>query len=67
MVVSKYIHGDFDVHDAITWATEHCPSFLTYKLVELGWEEKTERNCWFRIDVHFRDEKDAMFFSLKWL
>jgi hypothetical protein len=31
-------------------------------MIELGWEEKEERGCWFRFDVYFTDEKDAMFY-----
>lgn len=66
VVISKYIHDDFDSDAAVEWAIKNCPSFDRYMLVELGWEEKQERDCWFRFDVYFNDDKDATFYSLKW-
>lgn len=67
VVISKYIHDDFDSDKAIDWAISNCPSFEKYMLVELDWEEKQSMDCWFRFDVYFKDEKDAVFYSLKWI
>ena len=66
LIVSKYIYDDFNTDEAVEWATENCPSFEKFMMIELGWEEKEERGCWFRFDVYFTDEKDAMFYSLRW-
>lgn len=67
IIISKYIHGDFNVDLPAEWAEQNCPSFQKYMLVELDWEEKQDRNCWFRLDVYFTDEKDAMIYSLRWV
>lgn len=66
IVVSKYIHGDFDTDEVVDWAIKNCPSFVQYKIVELGWEEKQERDCWFRFEISFESEKDVMFYKLRW-
>jgi hypothetical protein len=66
-IVNIHIHGDFDIDIPIEWAEENCRSFLKYVLVELGWEERLERHCWFRLDVYFTDEADAMLFTLRWV
>lgn len=67
MIVGKYIYGDFNTDEVVDWAIKHCPSFEKYMMVELDWEDKQERDCWFRFDVYFTDEKDAVLFSLRWL
>lgn len=66
LIVSKYIYEDFDTDKAVEWAIENCPSFQKYMIIELSWEEKEELDCWFKFDVYFGDEKDAMFYSLRW-
>jgi hypothetical protein len=66
IIVSKYIYGDLDVDVPAEWAETNCPSFEKYMLVELDFEEREERGCWFRLDVYFTEEKDAMFYSLRW-
>ena len=66
IIVSKYIYDDFNTDEAVEWAVENCPSFEKFMMIELSWEEKEERDCWFRFDVYFTDEKDAMFYSLRW-
>lgn len=66
MIVSIYIYGDFDTDEAVDWAIKNCPSFDHFKVIELSWEEKKELDCWFRFDVMFNDEKDAMLFELRW-
>jgi hypothetical protein len=65
-LISKYIYEDFDSDAAVEWAIKNCPSFEKYMMVELDWEEKQEKDCWFRFDVYFTDDKDATFYSLKW-
>ena len=66
LIVSIYIYGDFDTDYAVNWAIENCPSFENFQIMELSWEEKQERNCWFRFDVKFNNEQDAMLFKLRW-
>lgn len=61
-----YIHGDFSTDDAIDWAVANCPSFEKYIVHELEWEEKERLDCWFRFDVYFTDERDALLFAMKW-
>lgn len=67
LIASKYIYDDFNTDEAVEWAIQNCPSFVKYMMVELDWEEKQERDCWFRFDVYFTDEKDVMFYTLRWL
>jgi hypothetical protein len=66
MMVSIDITGDFNSDEALEWVMANCPSFEKYKVVELGWEEKMEKNCWFEFHVYFTDERDATLFALKW-
>jgi len=67
VIVSKYIYGDYNSDEAVEWAINNCPSFEKFMIVELEWEEKQERDCWFRLDVYFTDERDATFYSLRWI
>jgi len=67
VIVSIYITGDFDSDAAVDWAIKNCPSFEKYILIELDWEEKQERDCWFRFDMYLKDPKDATAYSLRWL
>lgn len=67
IIVSKYIEDDTNFDDPIEWVVRNCVSFEKYMLVELEFEERQERNCWFRFDVYFNDEKDAMMYTLRWL
>ncbi len=46
------------VWTALDWAKKHCPSYITNKAMDTG--------LW-QIEYFFGDEKDAVFFSLKWL
>lgn len=67
IIISKYIRDDTDIDDLVIWAEDNCTSFEKYMLVELDWEEKQELSCWFRLDVYFGDDKDAMMYSLRWV
>ena len=66
VIVSKYIYNDFNTDEAVEWAVENCPSFEKYMMVELEFEERQQRDCWFRFDIYFADERDALFYSMKW-
>jgi hypothetical protein len=66
IMVSIDIRADFDSDEAVDWAMANCPSFDKYKIVELRWDEKMEKDCWFEFHVYFNDERDATLFALKW-
>lgn len=67
IIVSKYINEDTSFDDLIEWTVKNCVSFEKYMLIELDWEERQERDCWFRFDMYFNDEKDVMIYTLRWL
>ncbi len=53
---------------ALDWAKQHCPSYVTHasgpdrtKKVPGGWVNDAS------IVYYFNDERDAVFFSLRWL
>jgi hypothetical protein len=66
IIISKYIETDTSFDDLIEWVIQNCSSFEKYMLVELDWEERVDRGCWFRFDVYFNDERDAMLYTLRW-
>jgi hypothetical protein len=67
VTVDIYIQGDFDIDEVIDWTFNNCSSFKNYKLVELDWKEKEERDCWFKLELTFDDGKDATIFNLRWI
>lgn len=42
----------------LTWAKEHCPSYITNDVHQDGYN---------KIDYFFSDEQDAFKFALRWL
>ena len=44
---------------ALRWAVKYCPSYITNVLPSVD-------NIDHGIDYYFSEEKDAMFFALKW-
>lgn len=47
---------------ALTWAEEHCPSYITNDIHMDGYNTYDDT----KIDYHFSDEKDAIMFILRW-
>jgi hypothetical protein len=48
----------YPFREALDWAKENCPSYITNDLHQDGYNDK--------IDYHFGDEKDALIFALRW-
>jgi hypothetical protein len=48
--------------EALDWAKEHCPSYITNDLHQDGYNTYG----YDKIDYHFSDEKDAVMFALRW-
>ena len=44
---------------ALEWAKKHCPSYITNT-------SPVSHQRWREIDYFFGDEKDAVFFKLRW-
>ena len=51
------------VWEAMTWAKEHCSSYITNDM------HQNENKSWdhTKIDFFFSDEQDAVMFTLRWL
>ena len=47
----------------VAWAVENCPSYFTKKLVVPDVMLDIHE---YRTEYFFRDERDAMYFSLRW-
>jgi len=47
---------------ALYWAKKHCPSYVTSDIHQIGYNSYVEN----KIDYFFHDEKDAVFFTLRW-
>jgi len=53
----------YDVYwEALTWAKEHCPSYITNDTHMDGYNTYDDT----KIGYHFSDEKDAIMFILRW-
>jgi hypothetical protein len=50
------------VWEAMTWAKENCPSYITNDMHQDGYN--TYDNT--KIDFFFGDEKEALMFMLRW-
>lgn len=50
------------VWEAMTWAKEKCPSYITNDMHQDGYNTYDHT----KIDFFFSDEKDALLFALKW-
>lgn len=55
-----------DNRQAIQYAAMSLPSFLHFKIKEMGVNSKLQDNIWFKITVLFTKEADAVWFRLKW-
>lgn len=47
---------------ALDWAKKHCPSYITNDMHQDGYNTYDHT----RIDYFFSDEKDAVWFALRW-
>ena len=66
MKVSINTPAGFDVDGVVNWAIENCPSFDVYRIIELEWDAKQELDCWFCLEIEFKDPADAVLFSLRY-
>ena len=65
---AKFKHLPYDdAHDALNdageWAKEHCKSFVSCGIVEMS--DVDSAACDWMAEYQFDDEKDAMWFKLK--
>jgi len=67
VVTTVYLEPGSDFDGMIDWAVDNCSSFVGYKMLELDYEEKAERDCWFKLEIEFTESRDQLLFELKWL
>ena len=65
IVTLKYDSSGLKSGEVLTWAKEHCTSYITCALSEKNSSYYLDSNI--GIDYFFGDEKDAALFSLRWL
>jgi hypothetical protein len=53
---------------ALAWAKEHCPSYITNDVHPNGHHKSYHRGGYldYEIDYFFSDERDAVLFLLRW-
>jgi hypothetical protein len=66
-ITTVYLEPGSDFDGMIDWAVDNCESFVGYKMLELDYEEKVERDCWFKLEIEFTESRDQLLFELKWL
>ena len=66
-ITTVYLAAGSDFDGMIDWAVDNCSSFVGYKMLELDYEEKAARDCWFKLEIEFRETRDQLLFELKWL
>jgi len=66
-VSTVYLEAGCDFDGMIDWAVENCSSFTGYKMLELDFEEKFIRDCWFKLEIEFGQPQDQTLFELRWL
>jgi len=54
------------VWQALDWAKENCPSYITNAMAHHGKMKSVHGGC-DSISYYFGEEKDAVFFALRWL
>lgn len=65
-VTTVYLAAGSDFDGMIDWAVDNCASFTGYKMLELNYEEKAQRDCWFKLEIEFGQPRDQTMFELKW-
>ena len=67
VVPTVYLEAGMDIDGMIDWAIDNCVSFVGYRMLELDYEEKVERDCWFKLEIEFREPQDQLLFELRWI
>jgi hypothetical protein len=67
VVTTVYLEAGMDIDGMIDWAIDNCVSFVGYRMLELDYEEKVERDCWFKLEIEFREPQDQLLFELRWI
>lgn len=65
-ITTVYLEAGADFDGMIDWAVDNCASFVGYRMLELDYEEKAEKDCWFKLEIEFGDAQDHLLFELKW-
>ena len=65
-ITTVYLAAGSDFDGMIDWAVDNCTSFVGYRMLELDYEEKIERDCWFKLEIEFTESRDQLLFELKW-
>ena len=65
-ITTVYLAAGSDFDGMIDWAVDNCSSFVGYKMLELDYEEKVEKDCWFKLEIEFKESQDQLLFELKW-
>lgn len=66
-ISTVYLEAGVDFDGMIDWAVDNCVSFVGYKMLELDYDQKIERDCWFKLEIEFGDPQDQLLFELRWL
>ena len=66
VVTTVYLEAGSDFDGMIDWAVDNCESFVGYKMLELDYEEKVIRDCWFKLEIEFGQPRDQTLFELRW-
>jgi len=66
-ITTVYLEPGSDFDGMIDWAVDNCTSFVGYKMLELNYEEKAAKDCWFKLEIEFTESQDQLLFELKWL
>ena len=66
VVTTVYLEAGSDFDGMIDWAVDNCASFVGYKMLELDYEEKVVRDCWFKLEIEFGQPQDQTLFELRW-
>ena len=66
VVTTVYLEAGSDFDGMIDWAVDNCASFVGYKMLELDYEEKVIRDCWFKLEIEFGQPQDQTLFELRW-
>jgi hypothetical protein len=66
-ITTVYLEAGSDFDGMIDWAVDNCVSFVGYRMLELDYEEKIKRDCWFKLEIEFREPQDQLLFDLRWI
>jgi hypothetical protein len=67
VVTTVYLEAGSDFDGMIDWAVDKCVRFVGYRMLELDYEEKIKRDCWFKLEIEFGDPPDQLLFELRWI